>query len=185
MKIIRNKKGFSLLELLLSLAIISAFIVAAFLVYPGVKASNEVNQETKNLSAIYVASKELFSSSSDYSKWSLNVLVKAKALPDNMIFSESTSEYRNAWGRNVRYSLYSTPESGYTYSAGYTLIYEVSENACTKFITAVFPMTAIIKVSGASIKSSPSDQIDVAKISENCSKPYMDDLVSINLTYIL
>ena len=102
-----------------------------------------------------------------------------------MIFSESTSEYRNAWGRNVRYSLYSTPESGYTYSAGYTLIYEVSENACTKFITAVFPMTAIIKVSGASIKSSPSDQIDVAKISENCSKPYMDDLVSINLTYIL
>lgn len=183
MKTIKNEKGFSLLELLLSLAIISALIVAAFIVYPRVKASNEVNQETKNLSAIYAASRELFSSSSDYSKWSLNILVKAKALPDNMIFSESTSEYRNAWGRNVKYSLYATPESGYTYTAGYTLIYEVSENACSKFITAVFPMVAIIKVAGTSIKSSPSDQIDVSKISENCAKPYTDDLVAINLTY--
>lgn len=185
MKKIGNEKGFSLLELLLSLAIISALIVAAFIVYPRIKASNEVNQETKNLSAIYAASKELFSSSPDYSKWSLSVLVKAKALPDNMIISESASEFRNTWGRNVRYSLYSTPESGYTYTSGYTLIYEVSENACTKFITAVFPMVTIIKVSGTTVKSTPSDQIDVTKISENCSKPYMDDLVAINLTYIL
>lgn len=45
-----NKKGFSLLELLLVLGIIAALIVAAFIVYPKVQDSNRATTEAKNIS---------------------------------------------------------------------------------------------------------------------------------------
>ncbi|EOZ4665291.1 prepilin-type N-terminal cleavage/methylation domain-containing protein, partial [Enterobacter asburiae] len=44
-KNIKSKKGFSLLELLLVLGIIAALVVAAFIVYPKVQASQRSQAE--------------------------------------------------------------------------------------------------------------------------------------------
>ncbi|EGD5057419.1 prepilin-type N-terminal cleavage/methylation domain-containing protein, partial [Escherichia coli] len=45
-KKIKSKKGFSLLELLLVLGIIAALVVAAFIVYPKVQASQRAQAES-------------------------------------------------------------------------------------------------------------------------------------------
>jgi prepilin-type N-terminal cleavage/methylation domain-containing protein len=51
-KNIKSKKGFSLLELLLVLGIIAALVVAAFIVYPKVQASQRSQAESNNIATI-------------------------------------------------------------------------------------------------------------------------------------
>jgi prepilin-type N-terminal cleavage/methylation domain-containing protein len=51
-KNIKSKKGFSLLELLLVLGIIAALVVAAFIVYPKVQASQRAQAESNNIATI-------------------------------------------------------------------------------------------------------------------------------------
>lgn len=48
----KSKKGFSLLELLLVLGIIAALVVAAFIVYPKVQASQRAQAESNNIATI-------------------------------------------------------------------------------------------------------------------------------------
>ncbi|HCJ8469485.1 TPA: prepilin-type N-terminal cleavage/methylation domain-containing protein [Escherichia coli] len=54
LKLIKNKKckGFSLLEILLVLAIAAALVIGAFIIYPKIQASVRVDAETKNLATI-------------------------------------------------------------------------------------------------------------------------------------
>ncbi|WP_117102748.1 prepilin-type N-terminal cleavage/methylation domain-containing protein, partial [Klebsiella pneumoniae] len=45
----KNKKGFSLLELLLVLGIIAALVVSAFVVYPKVRDARYIDIEAKHI----------------------------------------------------------------------------------------------------------------------------------------
>lgn len=80
-----NKKGFSLLELLLVLSIIASLIVAAFLIYKKVYTSNKIEKERNNISLIVSATKSLFAGKVDYEGWSLKTLDNANLLADNFI----------------------------------------------------------------------------------------------------
>lgn len=56
------KKGISLLELVLVLGIISALVVAAFIVYPKVQASQRAQAERNNIATIQAGVKSLYTS---------------------------------------------------------------------------------------------------------------------------
>lgn len=56
------KKGISLLELVLVLGIISALVVAAFIVYPKVQASQRAQAERNNIATILAGVKSLYTS---------------------------------------------------------------------------------------------------------------------------
>ena len=64
----KSKKGFSLLELLLVLGIIAALVVAAFIVYPKVQASQRAQAESNNIATIQAGVKALYTSASSYDK---------------------------------------------------------------------------------------------------------------------
>ncbi|MBC2862947.1 prepilin-type N-terminal cleavage/methylation domain-containing protein [Klebsiella pneumoniae] len=53
----KNKKGFSLLELLLVLGIIAALVVSAFVVYPKVRDARYIDIEAKHIAQIYASVK--------------------------------------------------------------------------------------------------------------------------------
>jgi prepilin-type N-terminal cleavage/methylation domain-containing protein len=65
-KNIKSKKGFSLLELLLVLGIIAALVVAAFIVYPKVQASQRAQAESNNIATIQAGVKALYTSASSF-----------------------------------------------------------------------------------------------------------------------
>lgn len=97
----RSRKGFSLLELLLTLGIIAGLIVAAFIVYPKVQAYRNVKIEASNVSTLKAEISSLYSSTigSMPNSYSLNgVLINAKVVPENMIIG---SKIRNVWGGDV------------------------------------------------------------------------------------
>ena len=86
-----NKKGFSLLELLLVLGIIAALVIAAFIIYPKVQDSNRASTEAKNISAIMAGVKSLYSGQPNYKGLDDQVAYKAKIYPDNMVIDNGTN----------------------------------------------------------------------------------------------
>ena len=81
----RKNKGFSLLEILLVLAIAAALVIGAFIVYPKVQAGARADAESKNISTIVAGIKSLYTSSSTYTGLTNAVAANAKIFPDNML----------------------------------------------------------------------------------------------------
>ncbi|HBI4815104.1 TPA: prepilin-type N-terminal cleavage/methylation domain-containing protein [Salmonella enterica subsp. enterica serovar Pullorum] len=81
----KSKKGFSLLELLLVLGIIAALVVAAFIVYPKVQASQRAQAESNNIATIQAGVKAFYTSASSFTGLTNTVAVQAKIFPDNML----------------------------------------------------------------------------------------------------
>lgn len=82
---LKNKKGFSLLELLLVMGIIAALIVGAFVVYPKVRASNNAATESKNIALIQSSARSLYAAKGNYNGLYTTVLTKADLIPKSMI----------------------------------------------------------------------------------------------------
>lgn len=98
---VKDKKGFSLLELLLVLAIIAALIVSAFIIFPKIKISQEVSSESKNISALRSGLASLYQSTQIPNNIEMNqIAINADVVPYNML-DGTTNKIRNVWGGDV------------------------------------------------------------------------------------
>lgn len=87
---------------MLVLGIISALVVAAFIVYPKVQASQRAQAESNNIATIQAGVKSLYTSASSFTGLSNTVAVQAKIFPDNMLSgSESAVKPINAFKGDV------------------------------------------------------------------------------------
>lgn len=181
-----KSKGFTLTEILLVLVIAAAIVISAFIIYPKVKSSNNVNKELATITQIVTATKSIFGSSPDYTGWSLKTLLDAGALPDTMVLSkEDYGQYRDAWGGEVNTGTV-TPGNGIVNISGYSLVYLIPRDSCAKFVSAVYPITNGIEINYNSIKtlSSVENGIpDISKIAEYCGQDFYNDMASISLTF--
>lgn len=162
-KYLKNK-GYSLLELLLVLGIIAALVVAAFIIYPKIQASQRATNEISNISAIDAGIKSLYSSTADYSNINNTVLMNSKIFPQNMI---NSSNVRNSFKGNVviKASSYSSGSYQMTY-------YNVPQVECSKISIAVFNKFAQVQINSKVLKN-PYQTITVdsvlADITELCA----------------
>ncbi len=101
MKDFRKKKGFSLLEILLVLGIVSGAIILALIVYPKITAANNVKTEVANAGLIKSGVQSLYASSSNPPvNTNMNsLLIKANLIPDNMV--QGTDKIQNVWSGDV------------------------------------------------------------------------------------
>ena len=114
----KSKKGFSLLELLLVLGIIAALVVAAFIVYPKVQASQRAQAESNNIATIQAGVKALYTSASSFTGLTNTVAVQAKIFPDNMLSGSGTAAKPiNAFKGNVMLAATATGPSSATGSS--------------------------------------------------------------------
>ena len=104
----RNQGGFSLIELLLVLAIIAALAVAAFIVYPRVQAGRNATYESQVLSSAQAGVKALFTTN-NYAKLSTASAINAEIFPTNMNVSATAIE--NQWAGAVVVG-YADPDTG-------------------------------------------------------------------------
>lgn len=165
----KSKKGFSLLELLLVLGIIAALVVAAFIVYPKVQASQRAQAESNNIATIQAGVKSLYTSSSSFTGLSNSVAVQAKIFPDNMLSgSGSSATPINAFKGSVTLAAANTGPSG-AEGSSFTITYNnVPAAECTKIITAAAGnfYTAGVGTEG-SVKGA-GEVLDVAKATAQC-----------------
>lgn len=107
-KYYRKKKGFSLLELLLGLAIVAALAAAAFIIYPKIVIGQQVKQEANNISQLKTQISALYSSTSSNIplRTSLNtVVIKAGIAPQTMI-TGTWNGLKSIWGGDVYVGTY-------------------------------------------------------------------------------
>lgn len=136
----KNKKGFSLIELLLALGVIAAITISAFMIYKNVKSSNIAKEEINNIHMIKSEIKSLYLSSPGYDGIKTDVLVKAKVFPEKMLISDNgTLKPINSFKGDITVvGAADNPEG--TNSYGYTLrYYNVPSEECIKIVTALQP----------------------------------------------
>ncbi|HAT7491864.1 TPA: prepilin-type N-terminal cleavage/methylation domain-containing protein [Raoultella ornithinolytica] len=167
----KSKKGFSLLELLLVLGIIAALVVAAFIVYPKVQASQRAQAESNNIATIQAGVKALFTSASSFTGLTNSVAVQAKIFPDNMLSgSGSAAKPINAFKGNVTLAAANTGPSAATASS-FTITYEnVPASECTKIITAAAGNFYTAGVGTAGNVKAAGGVLNVASASTECDK---------------
>lgn len=162
---LRNKKGFSLLELLLVLGIIAALVVGAFIVYPKVQASQRAEAESKNIATIQAGVKALYTSASSYSGLTNTVATNAKIFPDNMLNGTSVI---NVFKGNVTLATSTESPSGVANSA-FTITYaNIPAAECTKIIAAAAGNFYVAKVGTTTVKAAGSI-LDVAATTTACA----------------
>lgn len=173
----KSKKGFSLLELLLVLGIIAALVVAAFIVYPKVQASQRAQAESNNIATIQAGVKALYTSASSFTGLTNTVAVQAKIFPDNMLSgSGSSAKPINAFKGNVVLDAASTGPSAAAGSS-FTIVYAgVPAAECVKIVTAVagnFYITAI----GNKVVKPAGGILDVAATAAACTNSLSNILI--------
>lgn len=165
----KSKKGFSLLELLLVLGIIAALVVAAFIVYPKVQASQRAQAESNNIATIQAGVKALFTSASSFTGLTNSVAVQAKIFPDNMLSGTGTdAKPINVFKGNVTLAAEATGPSAAAGSS-FTITYSnVPAAECTKIITAAAGNFYTAGVGTAGNVKAAGGVLDVAETAKQC-----------------
>lgn len=85
MKLNKKYSGFTLTEILLVLVIAAAIVISAFIIYPKVRTSMNVNNEAQYVSLIATGIRGIYQGKSDYSDLTADLVIKSKIVPENMI----------------------------------------------------------------------------------------------------
>lgn len=173
----KSKKGFSLLELLLVLGIIAALVVAAFIVYPKVQASQRAQAESNNIATIQAGVKALYTSASSFTGLTNTVAVQAKIFPDNMLSGSGTAAKPiNAFKGNVTLVAANTGPSSAAGSS-FTITYDnVPAAECVKIATAAAGNFYTTKIGSRTVKAADGT-LDVAATASACSNATSNTLV--------
>lgn len=133
------KKGYSLLELVLVLGIITALIVGAFIVYPKVSSTMRVNKELKNISTVINGLSNIYKGKTDLSGISTVVAINAKLIPDDMLIPGNSAYFKNTWGGMVSIGSNSTSTGTATVWDTIELYeYSIPSSDCAKFVKAIY-----------------------------------------------
>ncbi len=96
---IKNVKGFSLLELLLVVAVGAVLLLAGLAVYRNVTNNTNVNEATRLLNIIKQETQRLYQGEGEYGSGSLNsILINAEVIPASSL---NGSEIRHAFNATV------------------------------------------------------------------------------------
>ena len=170
----QNKKGFSLIELLLVLGIIAALAITAFMIYPKVSSSNNAQTESSNINTIKASVGSLYSSSPDYNGLTTAVGISSKVFPDTMVNTAGTAAL-NTFKGAVTLATSTDSPSGAADSA-FTITYNSVPSAeCVKIVSAVASNFYKVTVGGTVVKTTTAGSagtaaVNVATLTTACAK---------------
>ena len=173
----RNQAGFSLIELLLVLAIIAALAVAAFIVYPRVQAGRNATYESQVLSSAQAGVKALFTNN-NFDKINKASAFNAEIFPKNM--NLSSTSIKNQWDGDVDV-VPSASDGGAATAAGtpdryFKITYpNVPTDVCIRLAGAAVQNFGTVLVNGVIVQDNYTQphvaatmDLDEAKIATNC-----------------
>lgn len=169
-----NKEGFSLLELLLVLGIVSALIISAFIIYPKVQTMYRVDKISKTILGAKSSIQELYQGKAYYDKGISNL--RNIAFPANTYTSKNNGLPRNDYGGTYsiqgQFSISSGVYSGFSID-----VTNVPSADCQKIISNVYTSFQAVYVSGTTVYQAHikfgKRQIgfDRSVIAKACNKP--------------
>lgn len=146
---LKIKNGFSLIEMLLVLGVLAVLLIAAFVVYPKVRANVIAEKEVKNIAMIQAGISNLYKGQSSFQSLNNTLLVNAKIVPESMI-SRTTNPpgIVNESGGTV--TVAGVPE--YNYSQYWITYTQVPSEVCQKLAEGLVASSEALNVGGIQVK---------------------------------
>lgn len=179
------KKGFSLIELLLALAIILIITISAFLIYKKVRFNSDIQRESERASMIESGVRELYRSQPQYagidSRVDMTHILKEAQILKESEFNKD-GQIISAWGGIVK--LTPARRNDNFSIGGSAMILEFQNTPrdyCIAFISKVYGMSTEIGVNdGNNLKNDANkynfNQIPTSKLSDYCNYDYNNDI---------
>ena len=124
----RRKRGYTLMEILLALAVVGGVIAGAGVLFTQTQGSANLNTAKQQLTSLSASIRELYAGSSSYTGLSGSDLITAGAVPATMV---SGSNIVDAWGNTVTVA----SPGATTFSIAVTAL---DQEDCTKLSTSAF-----------------------------------------------
>lgn len=155
-------KGFSLLEILLVLAVAAGIVIAAFIIYPKVVSAKVADSEARRTMSIVAAARSLYTSKANYNGLSLDVLKNADLI-DKGMFAKMDG--------GLPLSEFGTPVTIFPSNANSLFAVEyqqLKKENCVRIIPKIGPGALSIAVNGIDVYS-PTKSIDMADVANQCA----------------
>lgn len=152
-----NKKGFSLLELLLVLGIIAALIVSAFIIYPKVQLAQKTDQDLRDITTITNGIKELYASKANYEGLTAQAVIDSKIAPDYMIKGNKVYLTNS---KEITFSENHSNTSGYLYTYFVLMMKNFPDDECARIAPMIFKNAFILRINSQQVSrdaSSPTE----------------------------
>ncbi|WP_028491634.1 type 4 pilus major pilin [Thioalkalivibrio sp. ALE19] len=161
----RKVRGFTLVEMLIVLAIGASVLFGVFLTVSAVQNQQAANEASENLNLFAAEIQTLFRGQSDFSDISNTVLLDAGIVPGPM---EQGGEIVTAWNDDVVVDHTDLTGTSGTDNA-FEIKYPLPEAACTNVIQAVEGAFAEVRVGGSTIKDANNREMDIPTMASECS----------------
>lgn len=155
-----SSKGFSLIELLLVLGVVAILLVAAFVVYPRVRQSQQINQEVSNLSTLQAGIRAAFAPTGGVytaldtmqSTKGRQFVNQSRIAPSSMNGGDvNSTELKNSWGGDVIIHATISPYAGNAAGRMFAIRYNnVPAEACVDFVSRSVAKFDAMWVNGSS-----------------------------------
>lgn len=162
-----KNKGFSLLEILLVLAVAATFVIGAFLLLPKVFSGQKAQSEANHIGVIASGIKGLYTGVPYYTGITTANIVNAKIFPDDMIPDSTSTTPLNSWKGLVTIAASNESPSGATGSS-FTITYpSVPAEDCVRVVAYIGTNYYIIRVNGTTVKD-PENLLNAATLASTC-----------------
>lgn len=173
-----NKKGYTLIELLLALGISAILIIMIFLVYVKVSSEKIVNTEIAKINTIAAGIENLYAGKPSFKGLKQRTLIDSEVFPDNMLVKEDgvVVDIINGFGGRV-----DVGESGYWKDNSFMISYKrVYGDSCFKLPLALDQSFEVINLGINSVKHPSKNDglldkkllIDTCKAAEDAGFTY-------------
>lgn len=168
----KNNQGFSLLEILLVLAVAAAFVVGAFLLLPKAQDGVKADKDIRSIMMFQNEIKRLYTTQTNYNGLSASLLIQTKIAPESMLENpgSTSSDILNAFGGKVIPGIVT---SGFTLSYG-----AIPPAACAKIIPAVAGSFYAVMINNATVKNTNGGvSMDLANAIAQCNTQQSNTLL--------
>lgn len=145
----KNQKGFTLVELMMVIAVIGVIGLGAVIVFGKAMSKQRVNAEIQTLSEVTSAIQKYYFSKANFGGLSNTIAVSYKLVPDDMIVS-APATIGNRWAGSV--TIAPATVSGANDSFSYTTTL-VPSKECLDVVQALAPQYTATSVGGTVVKA--------------------------------
>ena len=172
----KNKKGFTLIEILLVVGFIALASVGVYTIYNKVQISNQANVESRSIDLIRAGIKSLYGSKTVFTGLNNTVVNQGRITPESMRDPANLGNIVNVFGGTVDVGPTTLGTGGTANNAFFIHYTAVPAAVCIKLASAAGAQFDQVSIGGATpgagviIKTYGVNDIDVVNITAECNK---------------